>query len=123
LLPILVLLLFGLLGVGRLTTTLIGLSAVAREAARAGSVRSTPAEASHGARSRGQQAGGEYGLTNGSLRISPDVSRWGPQGEISVTATYTVHLADVPLIGLGDVPLQRTAFEIVGPWRTLGRSA
>jgi Flp pilus assembly protein TadG len=121
--PILVLLLFGLLGVGRLTTTLIGLSAVAREAARAGSVQSTAAEASFEARSRGQQVGNEYRLTNGSLAIAADVSRWGPRGEVSVTVSYTTHLADVPLIGLADLSLQRTAWEIVGPWRTLGSDA
>jgi hypothetical protein len=119
LLPLLLVLLFGLLGAGRLVSASIGVSAVAREAARAGAVAAAPAEAAARARSRGQQVGGEYGLGNGTLNVQPDVSHWGPQGEVSVTATYILHLADVPLVRLGDITLQRTDGEVVGPWRTL----
>ena len=118
-LPVLLLLVFGLLGVGRLVSTSIGLSAVVREAARAGAVASAPAEAVTLARTRGLQVGGEYGLRNGTLAVQPDTSQWGPRGELSVTATYTVRLADVPLVRLADLTLQRTDAEIIGPWRTL----
>jgi Flp pilus assembly protein TadG len=44
-LRVLLLLVFGLLGVGRLVSTSIGLSAVAREAARAGAVAAAPVQA------------------------------------------------------------------------------
>ena len=118
-LPLLLLLLFGLLGTARLVSASLGVNAVAREAARAGSVAASASQAASSARSRGLQVGGEYGLANGSLAVQPDVSNWGAQGEVSVTATYTVHLADVAFFQLGNLTLQRSDAEVVGPWRTL----
>jgi Flp pilus assembly protein TadG len=119
LLPLAMLLVLGLLGVARLTVPLLGVSAAAREAARAGTLGLDAGEAEARARARGAQVGADYGLGNGSLRIDPDVTAFAPDGTVRVTVSYTVHLADVPLVRLGDITLRRSDAEPVGLWRSL----
>ena len=112
-------LILGLLGVARMTVPLLGVNAAAREAARAGTLGLTAAEAEARARARGSQVGADYGLSNGSLRIDPDVTGFGPDGAVRVTASYTVHLADVPFYHFADLTVRRSHAEPVGLWRSL----
>jgi len=117
--PLAMVLILGLLGVARLTGPLLGVSAAAREAARAGTLASSAADAYDRALVRGQQVATDYGLTNGTFQLEPDTSTFGPQGEVGATATYTVHLADVPLYHFGNITVRRSHAELVGLWRSL----
>src|SRR5436189_84486 len=60
---------FGLLGVARVTGALLGLTAVAREAARAGARAPDASTAFEWASGRGQQVADEYGLRSVALAI------------------------------------------------------
>ncbi len=122
LLPIGLLLIFAVLGVARVTTAALGLSAVVREAARAGAQGGSAADAWQRGYGRGQMVAAEDGLRPGSLELQVDTSDFGPAGEVRARAQYTVSLADVPLLGLAHVKLSRTHAEPVGAYRSIGGS-
>src|SRR5947209_15421942 len=88
-LPVLLLVVFGLLGAGRLTATIVSVSAVAREAARAGALGTSTADAALRAQLRGQAVAADDGLRAADLDLVVDASTFGPAGEVRATATYT----------------------------------
>ena len=114
------LLLLGVLGIARVTEPLLGVTAVAREAARAGALADNANDAAQAAWARGQQVASDYGLKN--VTIEPDVANFGPTGEVRVTAATSVRLSDVPLLHLSDLQLRRTHAEVVGMWRAVASS-
>jgi hypothetical protein len=111
---------FSVLGVARLTTAAIGLSAVVRESARAGATGDTAADAWQRAYTHGQQVAAEDGLRSENLNLQVDTSDFGPAGQVRAAATYSVSLFDVPYLGLGQVQLARWHSEPVGTYRNLG---
>ena len=118
-LPVVLLLVFGLLGAARVTTTLLSVGAVAREAARAGALGASPADAWQRGMHRGQLVAAEGGLRAGDLELEVDASAFGPAGEVRARVGYVVSLVDVPLLYLGRVRLERTHREPVGTYRGL----
>ena len=68
-LPLLLLVVFGLLGAGRLTATIVSVSAVAREAARAGALGTSSADAALRAQLRGQAVATDDGLRAADLDL------------------------------------------------------
>src|SRR5918911_1097503 len=125
-LGVVLVLVFGLLGVARVTSTLLGLTAVAREAARAGSRAPDTVTAFDWAAARGQQVAAEYGV--GGVVLDIDTSSFEVQagpgvlvpGEIRVRADTTVNLSDVPLVNWTQVQvrLERVFAEVVDPYRS-----
>ena len=77
-LPLLLLVVFGLLGAGRLTATIVSVSAVAGEAARAGALGTSTADAALRAQLRGQAVAADDGLRAADLDLVVDAStfRW-----------------------------------------------
>lgn len=120
LVPIGLAIVFSVLGVARLTTAAIGVSAVVRESARAGAAGDTASDAWQRAYTRGQQVASEDGLHSAKLNLQVDTSDFGPAGQVRTSATYTVSLVDVPYLGLGQVKLSRWHSEPVGTYRGLG---
>ena len=99
-LPLLLCLAFGVIAVGRVVQAQMGVSAVAREAARSAALSQT----AEGAASRGLAAGQAvavgYGLTNGSLALSVEPGAFERGGQVRASAHYDLSLADLPLLGL-----------------------
>jgi hypothetical protein len=120
LVPVGLAIVFSVLGVARLTTAAIGLSAVVRESARAGAAADTAYDAWQRAYTRGQQVAAEDGLRSADLTLQVDASDFGPAGQVRASATYTVSLIDVPYLGLGQVQLARWHSEPLGTYRSLG---
>jgi hypothetical protein len=120
LVPIGLVLVFAVLGVARLTSAAMDLSAVVRESARAGAMADTAADAWQRAYARGQQVAGEDGLHSVDLQLQVDTSDFGPAGQVRASASYTVSLLDVPYLGIGQVQLARWHSEPVGAYRALG---
>ena len=111
--PMLLLLAFGVIGVGRVAQGQMGVSAVAREAARTAALADSPTEASLRGLARGQEVATGYRLTNGSLRLTIDPGRLARGATVQATARYEVALDDLPLLGwvrvpVGSVHLERT---------------
>ena len=111
--PMLLMLAFGVVGVGRVAQGQMGVSAVAREAARTAALADSPEEATLRGLGRGQEVAAGYRLTNGSLRVTIDPGGLARGATVRATARYEVALDDLPLMGwarvpVGSVHLERT---------------
>lgn len=103
--PILLLLAFGVIGVGRLVQAQLGVSAVARESARAAALANEPAEAIARGLARGQEVAAGYQLDNGSLRLGVEPGALARGGRVGAVASYEVTLEDLPLLGWVRIPV------------------
>ncbi len=111
--PMLLMLAFGVVGIGRVAQGQMGVSAVAREAARTAALADSPEEAALRGLARGQEVAIGYRLTNGSLRVTIDPGGLARGATVRATARYEVALDDLPLMGwarvpVGSVHLERT---------------
>lgn len=97
--PLLLVLAFGVLGIGRVTQARLGVSAVTREAARAGALADEPGGAGRRGLARGQEVATGYGLTNGTLRLTVDPGALVEGGQVRAAASYEVAFDDLPLMG------------------------
>ncbi len=116
--PMLLLLAFGVVGVGRVTQGQMGVSAVAREAARAAALADTVGDASTRGLARGQEVATGYRLTNGSLRLTIDPGGLARGATVRATARYDVALDDLPLLGWVHVPLSSVHLERTDLYRS-----
>ena len=117
-LPLLLLLAFGVVGVGRVTRAKMGVSAVAREAARVGALASDPGSALNQAQMEGQDVANGYQLTNGSLQLSVDLGDFSPGGQVQARAGYTIDLSDLPLLGWVELPVSSVHAERIDLYRS-----
>ena len=117
LVPVLLLLLLGLLGVTRVAQARLGVAAAAREAART-AVRQVSIEAGE---QRGREVAAGYGLDAGALVlvVGSDVARPGgfPGDIVAATATYRVTFGDLPLLQWGAVTVAASSRERVDRYR------
>ena len=116
--PMLLALAFGVIGVGRVTQAQMGVSAVAREAARAAALADDPAGAALAGLARGQEVATGYGLANGSLRITIDPGAMARGAPVGATARYEVELGDLPLLGWARVSVSSTHLERTDLYRS-----
>jgi Tfp pilus assembly protein PilV len=121
-LPVMLLIVFGVLGIARLNSTLMAVTATAREAARAAVLAPDADAAWDWGTSRGQQVAAEYGLDTSSeaFLLDVDVASFEWWGEVRASATYVVTLGDIPLIRWMSVsiPLHRSHAEVLDPYRS-----
>ncbi len=116
--PLLLLLAFGVVGVGRLVQAQLGVSAVAREAARAAALATGAEAAASQGRAHGQEVAAGYHLTNGSLRVSVDPGAFARGGQVGASARYEVALADLPLMGWARVAVSSQHVERLDLYRS-----
>jgi hypothetical protein len=116
--PLLLALAFGVVGISRVSRAQLGISALTREAARAGALSTSAGDAQARAAARGQSVAADHALTNGSLLMVIDVGGFGRGGEVVVVAAYQVALDDLPLMGWAKVPISSTHREMVDPYRS-----
>jgi hypothetical protein len=118
--PLLVLLAVGTIGAGRMVYARMGLSAAAREAARAATLAplGEPDRAERAGRDRGQEVARGFGLR--SAVITVDASPLERGSMVQATARYTVNAGDLPMLGWGQIRLESTHFEQVDRYRSRG---
>ena len=117
-LPVLLLLAFGVVAVGRVTQAQLGVSAVAREAARAAALADDSATALAIGMERGQEVASGYLLRNGSLRIVVEPGSMARGSAVRANVTYEVRLDDLPLLGWAVVPLSSGHLERTDLYRS-----
>ena len=113
-LPLLLFLAFAVVGAGRVVQTRQGVSAVAREAARAGA----QGLSAGAGRARGEVVARGYGLDNGSLALLVDGGRFEPGGRVVSVAAYEVDFGDLPLLGWARVRVRGEAWEAIDLYRS-----
>jgi Flp pilus assembly protein TadG len=116
--PLLLLLAFGVVAAGRVTGAQMGVSAVAREAARAATLANDPGEAMSQGMVRGKEVAAGYHLADGSLQLSVDAGTFSRGGTVQASAHYTVSLSDLPLLGWAHLTVGSTHLERVDLYRS-----
>jgi len=116
--PVLLLLAFGVVAVGRVTDAQMGVSAVAREAARAAALANNPGEAASRGVTRGQEVAAGYHLGDGSLQLAVSAGNFTRGGTVQVSARYTVSLGDLPLLGWAHITVGSTHLERIDLYRS-----
>ena len=117
-LPLLLFLAFGVLGVARVTQARMEVSDVAREAARAGAMASTPGDALDAAMSRSQAVAAADHLDRRRLRVTADLGQFQPGGIVQVGASYDVSLADLPFFVGITISVASVHRERIDPYRS-----
>jgi len=116
--PVLLLLAFGVVAVGRVTDAQMGVSAVAREAARAAALANDPGEAASQGVTQGQEVAAGYHLGDGSLQLAVNAGNFTRGGTVQASARYTVSLADLPLLGWAHITVGSTHLERIDLYRS-----
>jgi hypothetical protein len=99
-LPLVLLLVFGTVGVSRYVQTSVAVIGVAHEAARAGALASSPTEAIDRIRERTASVAPGLGLDPNTLTLRWDLSRFGSTpGQVEVGIDYPVDFGDLPIAG------------------------
>ena len=96
--PLLILMLLFVVALGRMVSARLEVDGAAARAARAASIARDPATATAMATQTATAALGSDGVTCGHLTVSTDTAGFAPSGQVQVTVTCTVDLAD--LVGL-----------------------
>lgn len=116
--PIVLLLAFGVVAVGRVTDAQMGVSAVAREAARAAALANDPGEAASRGVTQGQEVAAGYHLGDGSLQLAVNAGNFTRGGTVQASARYTVSLGDLPLLGWAHITVGSTHLERIDLYRS-----
>jgi len=116
--PVLLLLAFGVVAVGRVTDAQMGVSAVAREAARAAALANDPGEAASQGVTQGQEVAAGYHLGDGSLQLAVNAGDFTRGGTVQASARYTVSLGDLPLLGWAHITVGSTHLERIDLYRS-----
>ena len=116
--PILLLLAFGIVAVGRVSQAQLGLGAATREAARSGALAKDRDAAVLQGTARGAEIARGYGLTNGSLVVSVDASAFARGGRVRAAGRYEIDMGDLPLLGWARVPLESGHTEWIDAYRS-----
>jgi len=98
--PLLLLVLVGVVFVGRLATAEGQVEGAARDAARAASARRSVPNAAQAARVEAEASLRAGGVTCRRLDVHTDTSDFEPGGTVAVSITCRVSLADLDLLGL-----------------------
>lgn len=119
--PLLLLMLLFMVALGRTVSARMDVDGAAGQAARAASIARDPATAAAMARQAATTALGSDHVACGDLSVDTDTADFAPGGEVQVTVTCTVDLAD--LVGLrlpASKTLSSTAASVVDTYRSVG---
>ena len=117
--PLLILMLLFVVALGRTVSARMEVDGAAAQAARAASIARDPATATAMAQQAATSALGSDHVTCGDLTVTTDTADFAPGGQVQVTVTCTVDLAD--LLGLR-LPASRaissTATSVIDTYRS-----
>jgi hypothetical protein len=116
--PVLLVLAFGVVGIGRIIQADLGVIAVAREAARSAAQANNAGEAGSRGLSRGQDVAGGYQLSNGSLQLTVDPGSFQRGGQVTADAKYELTFSDLPFLQWANVKLDSHQTEQIDPYRS-----
>ena len=116
--PVLLVLALGVVGVSRVIQADTAIIAVAREAARSAAMANNASEAASRGLARGQNVAQGYALTNGTLQLAVDPGAFDRGGQVTAQAKYVVGLGDLPLLQWAQIPLSSSHTEQIDPYRS-----
>ncbi|MCZ7576316.1 MAG: pilus assembly protein [Dehalococcoidia bacterium] len=116
--PVLLVLVFGVVAVGRVTEAKIAVQAAARESARALAVAPSEGEGIADALAIGEAVAAGYGLDGGRLIVEVDSGGFGRGGTVTSDVSYSVSLSDLPLLGFFEVNVSASHAERIDLYRS-----
>lgn len=116
--PVLLVLVFGIVAVGRITDAKIAVQAAARESSRAIAVAPSEEQGIAEALNAGENVAGGYGLDNSRLTLELDSGGFSRGGTVTSDVQYTVSLSDLPLLSFFDVDVGARHSERVDLYRS-----
>lgn len=116
--PVLLILAFGVILAGRLTHATVAVQAAAREAGRALAAAPSEAQGIEDAEERGMAVAAGYDLAPDRFRLSLDSGGFDRGGTVTAQANYRVVLADLPLLGRADFSVGSTHRERIEMYRS-----
>lgn len=116
--PVLLLLVFGVVAIGRITDAKVAVQAAAREASRTLAVAPSEEEGTNDALDAGLAAASGYGLAEERLTIDVDANGFVRGGEVSADVSYSVPLSDLPLLSFFEVEVSASHTEQVELYRS-----
>jgi Flp pilus assembly protein TadG len=117
--PLLIVMLLFVVALGRTVSARLEVDGAAAQAARAASIARDPTTAAAMAQQTATAALGSDGVTCGHLTVATDTAGFAPGGQVQVTVTCTVDLAD--LVGLrlpASQAISSTATSVVDQYRS-----
>jgi hypothetical protein len=103
--PLLLILAFGVVAAGRVAHGQMAVSAVAREAARAAALADTAADARARGIARAREVATGHGLDEEAIDVRVEPGAFGRGGEVRASVRYVVSLQDLPLLSRYSVPV------------------
>ncbi len=116
--PVLLVLAFGVVAVGRITEAKIAVQAAARESSRALAVAPSEEQGIGDALSAGESVAGGYGLDGSQLTIELDSGGFSRGGTVTSEVRYNVSLSDLPLLSFLDVDVGASHSERIDIYRS-----
>ena len=117
-LPLLLFLAFGVIAAGRVTQAKIGVSAVAREAARAAAQSDNAAGAVRDGQTRAAAVAAGYNLEADHLAVTIDAGSMEPGDTVQTVASYEVGFDDLPLLGWAHLCVRGSSQERIDLYRS-----
>lgn len=118
-LPLLLLLAFGVVGAERVVRDQAGVQAVAHDAARAAALAGDAGGAAQQGLKAGEATAAGYHLEVRDLDLTVDARDFRRGGHVTARAGYRVTFGDLPLLGWAGVAVASTNAQPVDPYRAL----
>lgn len=116
--PVLLLLVFGVVAIGRITDAKVAVQAAAREASRTLAVAPSEEQGVADALAAGETAALGYGLSPERLTIDVDANGFVRGSEVASDVSYSVPLSDLPLLSFFAVEVSSSHTEQVELYRS-----
>jgi Flp pilus assembly protein TadG len=116
--PVLVVLAFGVVLVGRVVHATVAVQATAREAGRALATAASESEGLAAARERGEAVAAGYGLERGRLELALDSGGFARGGVATVRVRYRVPVAGLLLLSSAEVTVSSEHREHIDRYRS-----
>ena len=116
--PVVLVMVFGVVATGRVVQAQIAVQAVVREASRTLAVAPSLQEGLPAAEARALAVAGGQGLTTARLQLTVDPGGFARGGTVRTEASYPVTLGDLPLLGLVEVRVSSSHEERIEQYRS-----
>jgi Flp pilus assembly protein TadG len=107
LVPVMLLMVFVVVGLGRLGMARQDIDAAARDAARAGSITRSPDDAQAAATAAAHDALAAHDITCSAMSVAVDTSEFRPGGRVRVDLSCAVAMADLTGLWMPGTPTMR----------------
>lgn len=116
--PVLLLLVFGVVMAGRISHAKIGVQAAAREAAREVATAPSELEGLTAGHETARSVADGYGMSQERLSVEVDANGFERGGTATATVIYRVGLGDLPLLGRVEVAVSSSHSERIDVYRS-----